>query len=254
MLESLSIVIPVFNEEATLAEVVERCAALLPDLARQGELWIVDDGSTDQSRAIAQELAPRLPGVGLLRHEANRGFGAAQRTGIEASRGEFVVVVPSDGQFPPEDLRVLARAAIDVDLVVGYRQNRGDGWYRSLKTRVFGWVMRRGFGVPLRDVNWVKLYRRTAWQRLAPRMEGMGLDAEVVVKALNLGLRVVEVPVGYLPRRGGVAKGDQPSRVLGTLAELWRLRGVGGTAGKATGGGSAAPQRPTPTDTDQEPA
>lgn len=223
MLASLSIVVPVYNEETTLAEVVAGCVAVAPRVAARHEIWIVDDGSQDASPRVAEECAARWPEVRVLAHDRNRGFGASQQTGIAASTGEFLVVVPSDGQFDPADLVPLAAAAPQADIVVGYRQERDDSLYRRTKTWVFGQVMQRYFGVGLRDVNWVKLYRRSVFEKLPLRAEGIGVEAEVIVKARALGLRLVEVPVGYHPRRAGVAKGDQPLRVLGTLAELWKL-------------------------------
>jgi len=224
LIDGLSIVIPVFNEQATLEAVVEQTFEVARQITPQFEILIVDDGSQDASGEIADQLQRRHPRVRVLRHLVNQGFGAAQRTGIGAAQHEFVTVIPSDGQFNVEDLFRLAALAPQSDIVVGYREQREDSLYRRIKTRVFGFVVRRGLGLGLRDVNWVKLYRRSIFNQIAIRSDGIGIEAELIYKAQRLGLRVNEVRVDYLPRTAGVAKGDLPRNVMITIWELLLLR------------------------------
>lgn len=224
MLSGLSIVIPAFNEQATLREVVEGAVAVAPRLAERWEVIVVNDGSQDASGEIARQLAATLPAVQLIEHPANRGFGASQRTGILASREPWVTVIPSDGQFDPRDLERLAAAADDCDIVIGTRHNREDSLYRRVKTRVFCWTVKHWLKIPFTDINWVKLYRRSLFDQIAITSDGIGIEAEVIRKAMELGCRFQEALVGYAPRRAGQAKGDQVGSVLITIAELVRLK------------------------------
>jgi glycosyltransferase involved in cell wall biosynthesis len=219
-LASLSVVIPAYNEEGALERVVRGLLELSPSCAREFEIIIVDDGSVDATPRIADRLA--VGSVRVFHHGENRGFGAAFRTGIEAARGEYVILVPADDQFPPEDLRRFL-APPEADLVIGYRVRRPDPPMRRLATTVLRMLMLIGFGVTFRDIQWVKLYRRALLSRLDLSSCGIGIDAEIVVKATAVGARIREIPVGYRERRTGTATGGRPGRVIRTLLEIARL-------------------------------
>lgn len=215
-LSGLSIVIPAFNEEASLAAVVEDCRAAAARLAHRSQIVVVDDGSADRTGAIADGLE----GIEVVHHPQNRGFGAAFRSGIEAARLEFVSLVPADGQFHAADLEPLAALIDRCDIAVGYRTDRGDPPLRRINTMVLRFVMNLAFGLRLRDINWVKLYRRAVFETVRPEFGGIGIDAEILVRARAAGFRFREARVGYHPRTSGVATGGQWKNVRRTLREL----------------------------------
>ncbi|MBV8880812.1 MAG: glycosyltransferase family 2 protein [Planctomycetaceae bacterium] len=222
MLEGLSVVIPCYNEEGALESVVREVVPAAAKCARNYELVIVDDGSRDRSAEIAGRLEREFPSVRLVRHEKNRGFGAAFRTGVSAVRYEHLTLVPADGQFPAEDLlRFLPQA--DADIVAGFRVNRPDPVRRRITTTIFYMVMFFAFGIVLRDINWVKLYRRRVFEIAKPGFAGIGIDAEIVVRAAKAGLKLSQVRVGYRERTTGRSTGDDPRRVKQTLLELMKL-------------------------------
>jgi glycosyltransferase involved in cell wall biosynthesis len=224
-LAGLSVVIPCFNEEETLRGVITGARLAASEIADDYEVIVVDDGSSDASGQILDEESRQHAHVVAVHHQRNLGFGAAQQTGFDRTRFPFVTVIPSDGQFPASSLPALARLAPDNDIVIGYREERGDGHYRSFKTRAFWWTMRILFGVHFRDINWVKMYRIDAIRDITIHSKGIGIEAEMIVKARQKGLRLAETKVGYRPRVAGVAKGDQFLRVVATVLELVRLRG-----------------------------
>lgn len=222
MIGGLSVVIPCFNEEGSLERTVRDAARAAARGARRHEIVIVDDGSLDRSPEIAARLACEIPDVRIVRHETNRGFGSAFRTGVDHSRFEHLVLIPADGQFPADDLDRLLRHA-DADVVVGYRIDRGDPLRRRITTTVFFFVMFFVFRVGVRDVNWVKLYRRRVFDASRPSFSGIGIDAEILVRARRRGMRFAQQAIGYLPRTAGRSTGDDPRRVWQTLGELGRL-------------------------------
>ena len=224
MLSGLSIAVLCYNEEATLARVVYDSVLVGNQLAERCEVIIINDCSDDDSFAIAESLAQQLPEVRVIHHPSNRGFGAAQRSGFQAASLEFVTTVPGDAQFDVNDLHKLAAAIDDHDIVIGYRVARGDYLYRRVKTRVFWWALRLFFGIRFRDINWVKLYRRRALESIDLVSNNIGIETEIVHKAQHRGLRLTEVPVGYLPRQAGVAQGDRAKNVVHTIGELIGLR------------------------------
>lgn len=222
-LSGLSVVIPCFNEEETLANVIQAVHAVAPTIADAYEIIVVDDGSSDRSSEILDKEASH-PAVTAIHHPKNRGFGAAQRTGFAQARYEFVTAVPSDDQFPISDLERMMPMAHVFDIVMGYRENRQDSGYRTIKTRAFWLFMRLLFGIRFRDINWVKIYRREIFDRIQLTSEGIGIEAEILTKAVRAGFRATEVKVSYRARVAGIAKGDQVRSVLITIKEIIGLR------------------------------
>jgi len=222
-LSGLSVVIPCFNEEETLANVIQSVHQVAPRIADAYEIIVVDDGSSDRSPEILDREALH-PAVTAIHHPKNRGFGAAQRTGFAQTKYEFVTAVPSDDQFPISDLERMMPIAHVYDIVIGYRENRQDSGYRTIKTRAFWLFMRLLFGIRFRDINWVKIYRREIFDRIQLTSEGIGIEAEILTKALRAGFRATEVKVSYRARVAGIAKGDQVQSVLITIKEIIGLR------------------------------
>ena len=218
----LSIVVPCYNEEGSLERVVRDAHRVAKDAVGRFEIIIVNDQSADRSPEIADRLARELSAVRVVHHPVNRGFGAAFSTGLEAAAYEFLILIPGDAQFPAEDIRRLLVHA-EADIVVGYRLDRGDPVRRRITSTILFFVMFFVFRVPLRDINWVKLYRRKALLEIKPSFTGIGIDAQIVVGAARRGFRFAQTQVGYLPRTTGQSTGDDPKRVRQTLREIFRL-------------------------------
>lgn len=222
-LPGLSILVPAYNEEASLESVVDDLLAVVPKVALESEILIIDDGSTDQTPAIADRLSASHSGVRAIHHPRNLGFGAVQRTGFSQTKLPFITLVPGDGQFPASDLSRFLPYAGEADIVLGYRTHRADSLQRRLQTAVFRWVTHRMLGLNFRDINWVKLYRREAITGVEIRSRKIGADAEVLVQVLARGGRVREVEVSYVPRQSGVASGARLWVVFQTVVELLRI-------------------------------
>jgi len=123
---TLSVVIPAYNEENGIAEIIHRVLAVRDDLAKVGignlELLVVDDGSKDQTAQVTSGLAGELEGLRLIRHPKNKGYGAALKTGFSQSTGELIGFLDADGTYPPEYFPQLCKSALNgCDLVIGSR-------------------------------------------------------------------------------------------------------------------------------------
>src|SRR5947209_13354579 len=127
-LRSLSLVIPAYNEEAGIRQAVAEADTALAGLAQDYEILVVDDGSGDGTAAAVARAAQAHPRVRLLRHDRNRGYSAALRTGFEGARGRLVAFTDADCQFDLADLGLLLPLAERSPLVVGYRVGRQDPW------------------------------------------------------------------------------------------------------------------------------
>ncbi len=220
----LSIVIPSYNEEANLEWIVDQVIQAARSQGLTHELLIVDDGSSDRTPELAAALAADNPAIRVLTHQTNQGSGQAIRSGIEASRAEFVIYVPADGQFDLDELALYYDAAQQADVVIGARMDRADyTWFRLLSSRVYIQLTNVLFRERFRDVNWVHLWRRSLFNEIVPISHGVYFLDEMLVRASRTGKRIVEVESRYLPRHAGNATGGRISTILYTIYEMGRF-------------------------------
>jgi dolichol-phosphate mannosyltransferase len=136
------------------------------------------------------------------------------------------VIVPADHQFDARDLKQLLEARTVADVVGSFRLIRRDTPARRMASRLYNAFMRRVFGIPLRDLNWVKMFRRSILEQFEIESKGWAVDAEIVLKAQRLGCRIVEVPVEHHDRTWGQPTGLSARNVTRTAREVWRLRAI----------------------------
>ena len=221
----VSAVMPAYNEQANLEQSVGRTADALAAHARTFEIIVVDDGSRDDSPAVLDRLKLAHPNLRVVRHPANRGYGAAVRSGFDAARLPWVFLMDADNQFDPAEIGLLVAQAVEADIVAGYRRHRRDPLLRRLNAWAFFTVVRLLFGRLVRDVNCAfKLIRRDLLAGMALHSEGALINTEVLVLARQLRARVVEVPVQHYPRRSGKQTGANTRVVLRAFAELFAFR------------------------------
>jgi dolichol-phosphate mannosyltransferase len=220
----LSLVVPAFNEAAVVRRVVWEADEVLSRLFARYEVVVVDDGSADGTADRVAELAAHLPHVRLVRHPANRGYGAALRTGFEAARHDLVAFTDADGQFDLTDLGWMAPLAGRVAVVAGYRADRQDPWRRRFLSKGYNLLARVLLGTRVRDVDCaLKVFRREALDALLPESRGFFVNTEMLTRARQLGLAIADVPVTHRPRQGGESKVSlrEVPRTLRTLLGFW---------------------------------
>ena len=203
----LSVVIPAYNEEGCIAEIVERVLAVGPALADAGvtglELIVVDDGSADTTA----EIVMGYPSVRLVRHPKNRGYGAALKTGFGVATGDLLAFLDADGTYPPECFPDLCREALaGADLVVGSRRSGADTDMPAVR-RVGNLVWSNlvtllGNYRVLDPASGMRVFRREALERLYPLPDGLNFTPVMSTRAVHEGVRLVEVPIPYRERVG----------------------------------------------------
>jgi glycosyltransferase involved in cell wall biosynthesis len=220
----VTIVVPAYNEQANLEGTVSAVAAKLRELGKTYEILIVDDASTDRTPQVAAELASRDPAIRVLRHERNLGPISGVRTGIAQATGEAIVFIPADLAMDLSDLHKYFDAAADADVVVGLRSDRRDySGFRKLVSAVNIALIRLLFGMRIRQFNYIHLYKRRIFEEIAIESKGVFMTAEVLIKARDLGYRLVEVEIGYLPRKAGTASSGRPKVIAKTAWEMLRF-------------------------------
>ena len=223
-MDALSLVIPAFNELAVIAQAVSEAEAALAGRFAAFEVLVVDDGSADDTAAVVSRCLPAARHTRLLRHDANRGYGAALRTGFEAARYPLVAFTDADCQFDLTELPLLAALTDEYPIVAGYRLDRKD----TAKRRFFSWgynrLARTLLGTRVRDVDCaLKVFRREVLARLLPESRGFFVNTEMMTRARQLGFPVVEVPVTHRPRASGESKVSlrEIPRTAARLLRFW---------------------------------
>jgi glycosyltransferase involved in cell wall biosynthesis len=197
----LSVIIPVYNEAATVAEVLGVVLAQPP----VKEVVIVDDCSSDGSWDVLQKYAQTEPRVRLFRHEHNRGKGAALRTGFRSATAPYVIVQDADLEYDPTEYHLLLKPVLldKADVVFGSRflgvgARRVLFYWHSVGNKVLTTFSNMATNLNLTDMETCyKLFRREVLERIALREERFGFEPEITAKVSRLGVRIYEVPVSY---------------------------------------------------------
>jgi glycosyltransferase involved in cell wall biosynthesis len=221
--EALSVFFPCYNDEATIARMVEVAVATIGRIGvTDAEVIVVNDGSSDRSAAILDDLMTREPLLRVVTHEANRGYGGALLSGFAASQKQWVFYTDGDGQFDPSELELLVqRASAEVDVVQGYKLRRADGMLRKVIGRVYHRFVKLMFGLRIRDTDCdFRLIRRSALDRVTLVHTTGVICVELVRKLQDSGARFTEVGVHHYRRVHGTSEFFRVGAIANTLLDL----------------------------------
>lgn len=199
-----AIVLPVYNEESSLSQTLEKLKKIAEDIPHFSfEIICVNDGSKDKTA----EILNSEKGITVMTHRVNRGYGAALKTGLEASRQDWVFIVDADGTYPLEDLKMLVEAIDgDTDMVVGDR--RGVGISKNPIRRFARWILRKMVhvvtGVMVPDLNsGMRIFRKEIYAQFRHLLPvGFSFTSTLTVASLYSGYGVKYVPIHYNVRTG----------------------------------------------------
>ena len=223
----LSVIVPVYNEEKTIAKII----GLIDSLKIDKEIIAVDDASCDKSREILDGL--NLPCLRIISHRRNMGKGAAFRTGLNNARGEIVIIQDADLEYDPRDYLKLIPPILDnrADMALGARFTKG---YAGLKMHQWGnraltALHNLLFGDKLNDLyTCYKAARREVFQALELKSDGFSIEQEIMAKAAKKKLRVIEVPIEYHPRSYSEGKKIRYYDAFKVILRMIRVRFSGG--------------------------
>lgn len=208
---SISVVIPVFNEEMTIGSIIARTRRTMDQLRLPYELMVVDDGSVDGSARIS-----RAREATVLRG-AHQGKGIALRLGFERASGDVIVTLDSDGSHQPEEIPSILRCMMKdkVDLVIGSRFLSSDAnnakipKLNRIGNKIFSDLIRLFTGLKISDSqSGFRAIRSSIIKRMKLNSRGYEVESEMLVKALKMGARVTEIPVSFEQRTVGKSKLD----------------------------------------------
>jgi dolichol-phosphate mannosyltransferase len=221
----VSVVIMAWNEAASLAGVAREIESELLRLGASFEILVIDDGSTDGTSQIADELASTLPGLRAYHHGENRGLGAVYRTGFAEARGELVTFFPADGQFPATIIGDYLPAIADADIILGILPERGGPLTARALSLGERLLLRALFGRFPRFQG-IMMFRREllASTPLASQGRGWTVLMEFILRKARAGARIKNLPVTIRPRTDGVSKVNNLRSILSNLRQVLALR------------------------------
>lgn len=197
----LSVIMPVYNEGATIREIIRRVVKLPIDK----ELIIVDDGSGDETLDVLQEI--RGPSIKILFHETNKGKGAAIRTGLEEATGEFTIIQDADLEYDPQDYLLLLTPILSGEAEVVYG-SRFRGEYKDFSS--LHWLGNKFLTLAtnllyrshLSDMETCyKLFRTDILKTIKFHSNRFDFEPEITAKLLRRGIKIIEVPISYIGRQ-----------------------------------------------------
>ena len=225
-LPELSVFFHCYNEEENIGPLLEQALSVFPQYTDKLEILIIDDGSTDRTRAIAEEIAAKNSVVRVI-SQKNGGYGAALRTGLEQARYGHVFFADADLQFDLKEFKKLLPGA-DADMVIGYRLTRADGFKRVITMKMLKvWSMIfLGYPWYIKDTNCAfKMMKRTSLRRLLPLVtDGAMISTELLLRAHRAGMRIAQVGVHHFDRIHGEATGQKPGVIATAVKETFILR------------------------------
>lgn len=232
-LQGLSVFLPAYNEEGNVERLCTCLRAILPQVAWDFEIIIVNDGSRDRTREIAERIAQEDDHIRTVHHERNMGYGAAVQSGIRACQKEYLFFTDGDGQFDVSQLPQFVPFCLHYEGVIGYRVNRQDSWVRKLNGWAWNVLVRALFGLKVKDIDCAfKLFHRKVFDGMQLESSGAMISTEMMVKIRARGFRVHEAGVNHLPRLAGKQTGSNPRVILRAFRELFlfykKMRGMNG--------------------------
>lgn len=221
-----SLVIPCFNEAPNIPSVLRDVEEWKKQHGIDGEVVVVNDGSTDESAAVLTKLQEQHPWLTVVEHDANKGYGIAVRSGLDAATGDVIGFMDGDGQFHAADLSLLLEHVRTVPFVAGRRRRRADPLIRNVFGKVLGLTVWAVFGLWVRDVNCgLKVMRKDIWQRIRPVYGVEKLfNTELYLRLKKERIQWKQVDVPHYPRRAGTPTGGSLRVIVKMFREIADLK------------------------------
>ena len=221
-ISSISAVFPAYNDGGTIASMVAAAWIALHQFSEDFEIIVVNDGSSDYTAAILEEVSSRYSELRVITHSTNQGYGATLRTGFSVATKDWVFYTDGDSQYNPLELVNLVDALHGgADIVNGYKLTRNDSWIRVVIGRAYHYFVKFLFGIHIRDVDCdFRLIPKRVLDEIELKSVSGAICLELVKKIQDAGYVFAEIPVNHYSRKYGVSQFFVPWRIIRTLYQL----------------------------------
>lgn len=226
--KELTIFLPTFNEAENLKRTVQNVIKGASSNIDKWELIIVNDGSTDDTKMIAEECGLRDRRIRVITHDVNRGYGASLKTGFYSAKYSWISFIDSDGQFDFSEIEkfIEKQKETGADLVIGYYNKRKVSFSKVVTSKIWEAFVFIFFGLKVCDIDCgFKLVSKKVIDKI-PKLEserGAFISSELLIKARKNGFRVAEVPVTHYPRLKGKGTGRKLDVIIDSFVDLFKL-------------------------------
>ena len=204
----LSIIMPALNEEANIRDAVSSTLKALGLFKINGEIVIVNDGSTDRTGALAEEISREYPGrVSVINHDKPKGIGASFWEGVDSAKGDAIVMVPGDNENDPQEVFRYYKLLEQVDIVIPFIFNRETRpLFRNVLSLLYRFIINTTFLVNFNYTNGTILYRRSILWGIDERSSGFFFQTDILIRTVKRGYLFAEVPYKIGLRKYGASK------------------------------------------------
>ena len=232
-MDGLTIFYPAYNEEAYIRRAVEAAKEVGDSMVKDGdvpdyEILIINDASTDNTGAIADDLAVRDTRIRVIHHDSNTGLGGALKTGFSSAGMDLILYSDVDLPFDMMEVKKACRLMryYEADIVSAFRFDRtSEGVRRLIYSKLYNALIRILFRLRVKDINFsFKLVRRDVFEHVELKSDGSFVDAELLVKANRYGLKIIQFGTNYFPRSRGLSTLSGPDVIFKILREMSAMR------------------------------
>ena len=205
-MQSWSIIVFFYNEEGNIEKVCQQVIDFLKPLPDdKKEVIFVNDGSTDRTVEYIEEIMRGQDYIKFIKHKTNLGIGAALKNGYKMVEMENICAIPGDGQFDLNELKAFRNIPLKTIVSFFRISYPGYSFSRIILTKANKWINRIFFSFYLKDVNWIKVYKKDSLKKLSLRSQSQFVESEIFY-FLTKTHKVVESPCHFLPRQSGASK------------------------------------------------
>jgi glycosyltransferase involved in cell wall biosynthesis len=222
----IALFFPVYNDEKTIENLTRKSIKVLEEIASSWRITIINDGSPDTSGKLADELSSTNSNVFVIHHEENRGYGAALRSGLEASKDyEWICFTDGDDQYDVNDLLHMSNLFFNNDLIISFRFSKIYGSYRIFVSFVYNYFLRFLFRSKFRDHSCaLKAIRSTVLNDIQITSNSPFIGAEIIIKTMIRGYQICEVGIRTYPREFGISTSTSLKNIIATIKDMLRVR------------------------------
>jgi len=222
---SISFFCPAYNEEKNLPVLIPKVHAFLGSLTDTFEILIIENGSRDETAAVADELSKRFSNVKALHYMAGLGYGGALLEGFKNSKYDYVCYTDGDNQYNIDELKAGFDLMEHADVASGYVRAKAVSTFRKIQSDLFNSLITLLFFVRIRDINCsMKIYKREVLDSIEIKSLSAFIDAEMLLRAYRKGFVIAQFPVTHYERTSGIAIGSKPSVIIGTFTDMLKFR------------------------------